>query len=39
VEPSRSRPIAVVGDRLLIVANPELRSDDCRLFLADLPAR
>ena len=39
VEPLLARPVAVSGDQLLIVADPDLDGDECRFFRAALPAR
>jgi hypothetical protein len=33
------RAIAVFEDQVMIVAEPGLRDDRCRLFITDLPAR
>jgi hypothetical protein len=38
VEPPLARPIAVTGDQLLIVAEPDLSSDESRLFRATIPS-
>jgi len=39
MKPLLSLPIAVVEDQVMIVAEPGLRDDRCRLFITDLPAR